>query len=77
MLSELRNVKIIPSLTELKLKLISRLILSKGPNRVGVSLPSPEDRNRSSFRNIVFSRYLKFREMMKDKNPINSECCTP
>jgi hypothetical protein len=30
-----------------------RLALSKGPNRVGVS-PSPEDGNRSSFRNVVF-----------------------
>jgi hypothetical protein len=28
----------------------------KGPNRVGVS-PSPEDGNRSSFRNIVFSSF--------------------
>jgi hypothetical protein len=25
---------------------------SKGPNRVGVSLPSSEDRDRSSFRNV-------------------------
>jgi hypothetical protein len=25
------------------------LALSKEPNRVGVSVPSPEDRNRSSF----------------------------
>jgi hypothetical protein len=32
-----------------------RLALSKGPNRVGVSLPSPEDGNRSSLRNVVFS----------------------
>jgi hypothetical protein len=30
------------------------LALSKGPSRVGVSLPSPEDGNRSSFRNAVF-----------------------
>jgi hypothetical protein len=30
-----------------------RLALSKGPTRVGVS-PSPEDGNRSSFRNVVF-----------------------
>jgi hypothetical protein len=26
-----------------------RLALSKGPNRVGIFLPSPEDGNRSSF----------------------------
>jgi hypothetical protein len=32
-----------------------RLALSKGPNRVGVSLPSLEDGNRSGFRNVVFS----------------------
>jgi hypothetical protein len=31
-----------------------KLALSKGPNRVGVSLPSPEDGKRSSFRNTVF-----------------------
>jgi hypothetical protein len=30
-----------------------RLALSKGPNRVDVSLPSPEDRNRSTLQ-IVF-----------------------
>jgi hypothetical protein len=33
-----------------------RLALSNGPNRVGVSPPSLEDRNRSSFRNVVFFR---------------------
>jgi hypothetical protein len=33
------------------------------PNRVGVSLPSPEDGNRSSFRNVVFSSYLEFRNL--------------
>jgi hypothetical protein len=32
-----------------------KLALSKGPSRVGTSLPSPEDRNISSFRNVVFS----------------------
>jgi hypothetical protein len=31
-----------------------RSALSKGLNRVGVSLASPEDRNRSSFQNVVF-----------------------
>jgi hypothetical protein len=31
-----------------------RLAISKGPNRVGVSLPSPEEGNRLSFGNIVF-----------------------
>jgi hypothetical protein len=32
-----------------------RLALSKGPNWVSSPPPSPEDGNRSSFRNIVFS----------------------
>jgi hypothetical protein len=32
----------------------------RGLNRVGVSLPSPEDGKRSSFRNVVFSSYLEF-----------------
>jgi hypothetical protein len=31
-----------------------RLALYNGPSRVGVSHPPPEDRNRSSFRNVVF-----------------------
>jgi hypothetical protein len=31
-----------------------RLALFEGPNRVGVSLLSPEDGSRSSFRNVVF-----------------------
>jgi hypothetical protein len=34
-----------------------RLALYKGPNRVGVSPPSPEDGNRSSFLNVVFSSF--------------------
>jgi hypothetical protein len=32
-----------------------------GPNRVGVPLHSPEDGNRSSFRNVEFSTYLQLR----------------
>jgi hypothetical protein len=28
-----------------------------------LSLPSPEDGNRYSFRNVVFSRYLEFRTL--------------
>jgi hypothetical protein len=31
------------------------LTVFEGPNRVGIFLPSPEDRNRWSFRNVVFS----------------------
>jgi hypothetical protein len=34
-------------------KELKRLALSKEPNRVDVSLPSPEEGNRSSFRNVV------------------------
>jgi hypothetical protein len=34
------------------------LALSKGPNRVGAFLPSPEDGDRSSFGNVVFFNYL-------------------
>jgi hypothetical protein len=40
-----------------------KLTLSKGLNRIDVSLPSPEERNRPSFRNVVFSSYLEFRTM--------------
>jgi hypothetical protein len=41
----------------------SRSALSKGPSRLVVSLPSPKDGNRSSFRNVVFSSYLEFQAM--------------
>jgi hypothetical protein len=46
-----------------------RSALSKGPNGVCVSLPSPEDVNRSSFRNVVFYSYLEFRTMYKVNKP--------
>jgi hypothetical protein len=36
------------------------LALSKGPNRVGYLLPSPEDGNRSNFRKAVCSSYFSF-----------------
>jgi hypothetical protein len=49
------------------------LALSKGPNKVGVSLTSPEDGNRSSFRNVVFSSDLGFRTMDKVQKPSDSE----
>jgi hypothetical protein len=49
-----------------------KLVLSKVPNRVGVSLPSPEDGKRSSFRN-VFSTYFEFRTMDKSHKPGDSE----
>jgi hypothetical protein len=34
-------------------------------NRVDISLPSPEDGNKSSFQNVVFSSYLVFQMMDK------------
>jgi hypothetical protein len=45
----------------------------EGSNRVGVSFPSPEDGNSSSFRNAVFFRYLKFRTMDKAQKSNDSE----
>jgi hypothetical protein len=53
-----------------------KLALSKEPSRVGVSLSSPDDGNRSSFRNLVFSSYLEFRTIDKVHNPSYSECYT-
>jgi hypothetical protein len=41
------------------------LVLSKGPNREVVSPLSPEDGNRFSFRNVLFSIYLEFWMMGK------------
>jgi hypothetical protein len=52
------------------------LALSKGPNRVGISLASSEYGRRCSFRNVVFSRYLEFRTMENVQKPIDSERCT-
>jgi hypothetical protein len=43
------------------------LALSKGP-------PSPEDRNRPSFRNVVFHSYLQFRKMVEVQNPVVPNC---
>jgi hypothetical protein len=47
------------------------------PKRVCVSVPSPEDVNRSSFRNIEFFNYLEFRTMDKVQKPSDSECYAP
>jgi hypothetical protein len=43
------------------------------PLRKSDSLPSPEDGNRSSFRNAVFSSYLEFRALDKGEKPSDSE----
>jgi hypothetical protein len=54
-----------------------RLALSKGPKRVGVSLPSPEDGNIYSFGNVVFSSDFEFRTVDEVHKPRNSECYVP
>jgi hypothetical protein len=46
-------------------------------NRICVSLPWPEDENRSSFRNVLFSSYLESRTLDRALKPCDSECCTP
>jgi hypothetical protein len=43
--------------------------LTKEPNRVGVALPSPEDRITSSFQNI-FSGHLEYKMMDKVQQPL-------
>jgi hypothetical protein len=48
------------------------LALSKGVNRVAVSLHSPEDGNRSNLGN-VFSNYLELRTMGKVHTPGDCE----
>jgi hypothetical protein len=46
---------------------------AEGHNRVDVSLPSPQERNRSSFRNIVFYSYLELQVMDIVHKPSDSE----
>jgi hypothetical protein len=52
---------------------LNRWILSKGPNRVDISLPSTEDEKRSSVRNVVFSSYLEFQTIDKVQKTSDSE----
>jgi hypothetical protein len=49
-----------------------------GPNRVGVSLLSPDEESTSSYRNIVFSSYLEFwaEDKVQELSDINSEYVT-
>jgi hypothetical protein len=48
--------------------------LSKGPNRVGVSLPSPEDGKKFSFRKVVIVVvYLEFQTIDKVLKQRDSE----
>jgi hypothetical protein len=53
-----------------------RLALSKGPNRVGVSLPSLEDGNRYSLGHNVFYSYVDSQTLDKVQKPSDSECYT-
>jgi hypothetical protein len=52
-----------------------RLALPKGHIAVGVSLPSPEDGNTSSFRNVVFS-FQHAGRWTKSKDPVIMEIGT-
>jgi hypothetical protein len=54
-----------------------RSVLSKGPNGVGVFLPSNEDGYRPIFQNVLFSSCLEFRTMDKVHKPSDSECHIP
>jgi hypothetical protein len=47
-----------------------RLGLSNGPNRVCVYLPSREDENRPSFRNVLFSNIQNSGQWTKFRNPV-------
>jgi hypothetical protein len=69
----LRKLGLFPSSEEDTTGPVTEVALFMGPNRVGVSLPSPEDENRSSFRNVVFSTYLKFLAMGKAQKPCNPD----
>jgi hypothetical protein len=53
------------------LPITRKLALSKGPRRVGVFLPSPEDRNRPNFWNFLFQTVNQV------QNPNNSGCHAP
>jgi hypothetical protein len=47
--------------------------LSKRPCRDGFSFPSPENGNRSLFRDVVISSYLEFWTLDKVQKPGDSE----
>jgi hypothetical protein len=44
--------------TQLKAIQQFRLALSNGPNRVGISLSSPEDASTFGFRNTIYIEYI-------------------
>jgi hypothetical protein len=47
-----------------------RLAHTKGSNRIGVSLPSPEDGSESNLHNIVFSIFKNTERWSKSRNPV-------
>jgi hypothetical protein len=49
------------------------LPLSEGPNKLGVSLPTPEAGKRFNFRNGAFYRYLEFWTMGEVHKSSDSE----
>jgi hypothetical protein len=53
------------------------LALSKGPNRVDASLPTPEDANRTIFQKMSFYSYLEFWKIDRVLQPSNSGYYTP
>jgi hypothetical protein len=47
-----------------------RLVLSKRTDRAGVFLLLPQDGERCSFQNVVFSGYLEFLRMDKSRQSV-------
>jgi hypothetical protein len=54
-------------------KMFFALDFCKGPNKQCVSIPSPEDRDISSFQNVVIYSYLEFWTMDEVHKPGDSE----
>jgi hypothetical protein len=54
-----------------------RLALPKKPKRIGVSFPSPEERNSYSLGNDSLFRYFEFRKMDQVRKISDSECYIP
>jgi hypothetical protein len=54
-----------------------RLALSKEPNRLIVSLPSPEDENRPSSETLCFVLFFPIQDGEQSPQTRDSECCTP
>jgi hypothetical protein len=68
---------VLSRLETVNLRLWTWFISFLGTQQSRFSLPSPEDGNRSSVRNVLFSSYLEFRPMPKVQEPSNSACFTP